>query len=871
MKKYLGIGLLLCITSFASVRTVSAQTFAPLGVFSGGVDRTEWAGNYAAFQTSMGQSATSTDIFIDYTQAIANWPGNANYSASPLQAKAPTFTPIVSVGLTDNAHAYVSGNYSETGAVAMMNAVAAGTYDAQYLGVINAFKSHGFTTIYLRIGWEQDGGYYGWYATRDSTTAAAYVAAWQHIADLAHNLVSGFPVTGITVKTVWGPAVINWVAVGISSTYPGDTYVDIIGPDCYSNVWPEDLHNWETGGTDANTTVWAANPINREHYWDYPNATASNGQSAGGYGMLAAIAFAVAHNKPFGMSECGAGNNGTTTGPSDDGQFPFYLANRLSSAVEQGLTIQFVDVWDVNAGGNWDFSHGARPLEEAAWHQFVATMATAVKVSEPFGVNYAIGTASNAGGSGTGPYSLVGSGTGYVASSTADNFNFIALPLAGDGSFVMPMTAQTIGTGQTGVMLRAGMRPGDPYAAIYVSGTKCTFVSRAASGGTSVQNSQVTALTSPWLKIERAGSTIIGSQSTDGKTWTYVGSQVIPTPANAYIGAAISSGSATNNTATVSNVNLPNDVIVDESAATKSTGWTSTTKGYGNTHVTDNNANKTLPCTVTYAPNLPATGNYDVYSYCYPGATLANNVSLTVNGTTTLTLDETTGHYGYWNYVGTAAMVAGAGNSVVLSNAGTTNTVNADALKFVLNPAPAGAMVGSVAPAAATVNLAAAGVVDWGHWGGTTGVPSTAWDHATLTTPLISNWSAIGSSSTYGTGSSTGYSWTGSAGPNPTATGATRSIYRYAIGAGFQLTVTTGTVPQLLDVYVGQNYVATGQFKVLDSASNVIYTKSIAGTSHMVSDYTISLDPSSTYTVQYTMTAGTGNIDLEAATLTNQP
>ena len=70
-----------------------------------------------------------------------------------------------------------------------------------------------------------------------------FVAAYQHVANLAHNLVSCYPVTGITVKTVWCPADINWVANAVTTTYPGDTYVDIGGPDCYSNIYPDDLQN----------------------------------------------------------------------------------------------------------------------------------------------------------------------------------------------------------------------------------------------------------------------------------------------------------------------------------------------------------------------------------------------------------------------------------------------------------------------------------------------------------------------------------------------------------------------------------------------------------------------------------------------------
>jgi hypothetical protein len=433
-------------------------------------------------------------------------------------------------------------------------------------------------------------------------------------------------------------------------------------------------------------------------------------------------------------------------------------------------------------------------------------------------------------------------------------------------------------------MLRAGMRPGDPYAALYVYGTQCNFIGRTAPGAASIQVAQATAVNTPWLKIERVGATLIGYQSTDGKTWIYVGSEMVPTPSNAYIGIAIGSGSSTANTAIVNNVNLPTDVIVENTAATTTGTWgtTNSSLGYGGSYYTDNNANKTTPCTVAYNPTLPAAGNYDIYAWYTPGSTnggtptRANNVPLTVSnasGSTPLNFDETAGLARHWNYVGTASMVTGTGNTITLSNAGTTSTVVADALMFVLNPAPAGATIGSVTPPPSAVNLSPSGVVDWAHWGGTTSSPSTAWDHATLTTPLISNWSPIGTAGSYGAGNGASYSWTGSEGPNPSATASTRCVYRQGVGVGYKLTVTTGGLPQLLNVYVGRQWVATSQFQLLDNTGTVIYSNTVSGSfmTRSLSNYALSLGPNSTYTIEYILKAGTGNIDIEAATLSNEP
>ena len=359
--------------------TSHAQTYTGLGFFANrlGDGSTAFASNYAAFTSTIGQNAYHYDLFVDYTQPISNWASNANYEAGAL-AGSPlsNCVPVVSVGLVDSPTGLPGGNYNETNSVAMLNAVANGTYDDVFRGVIQGLVNNGYPTFYLRIAWEQNGGgYEPWYATNDSTAATAYVAAWQRVANIAHN-VGGMGVAGASIQTVWSPTCVNWTAVSTDSTYPGDSYVDVVGPDLYSPVNPEpDLYDYSTGQTDASATAWAANPVNREHYWDYPGANQWNQTSDQGYGLVHAVNFAVSHNKPFGLSETGAGDKNGEYGPADEGDFPTYLANRLTGAMNQGVQIAFVNVWNEDPGdGNWRFTDGDRPNEAAAWKQFAETM-----------------------------------------------------------------------------------------------------------------------------------------------------------------------------------------------------------------------------------------------------------------------------------------------------------------------------------------------------------------------------------------------------------------------------------------------------------------------------------------------------------------
>lgn len=103
-----------------------------------------------------------------------------------------------------------------------------------------------------------------WYALENANTTAAYISACKHAANLAHA------VTGMTIKTVWSPALENHRPTPeIQSTYPGETYVDVIAPDKYSPQYPLSLRNWDGSGTNSSSAVqWQSMLINRGHGWD---------------------------------------------------------------------------------------------------------------------------------------------------------------------------------------------------------------------------------------------------------------------------------------------------------------------------------------------------------------------------------------------------------------------------------------------------------------------------------------------------------------------------------------------------------------------------------------------------------------------------
>ncbi|WP_367871952.1 GDSL-type esterase/lipase family protein [Luteolibacter sp. Populi] len=125
-------------------------------------------------------------------------------------------------------------------------------------------------------------------------------------------------------------------------------------------------------------------------------------------------------------------------------------------------------------------------------------------------------------------------------------------------------------------------------------------------------------------------------------------------------------------------------IIVDEYQATLEGAWvssTSTAGAYANVYFTDNNVDKGLK-TVTYHPEIPVAGTYPVYLRWTALANRATNVPVTVNhvgGSTVVTVDQTR-NGGVWFKLGDFALAEGAESSVVISNAGTTGFVIADAV-----------------------------------------------------------------------------------------------------------------------------------------------------------------------------------------------
>jgi len=108
---------------------------------------------------------------------------------------------------------------------------------------------------------------------------------------------------------------------------------------------------------------------------------------------------------------------------------------------------------------------------------------------------------------------------------------------------------------KAGVMIRETLTAGSTHAFMALtSGNGLAFQRRIATGGASEHTSGGAATAPRWVRVTRVGSTFTGYSSTDGLTWTTVGSATITMGTTVYVGLAVTSHlDGTLNTSTFDN------------------------------------------------------------------------------------------------------------------------------------------------------------------------------------------------------------------------------------------------------------------------------------------------------------------------------
>jgi fibronectin type 3 domain-containing protein len=156
----------------------------------------------------------------------------------------------------------------------------------------------------------------------------------------------------------------------------------------------------------------------------------------------------------------------------------------------------------------------------------------------------------------SGAYTVKGAGS---LGGTTDGFRYLYQPLSADGSIIARVSTlgDTGSNARVGIMIRDTLANNARMAALSVTGSGAYKWMRRTTTGGNVSNTNSSSGTAPniWIRLVRVGNTITASKSTNGTTWTTIGSATVTMASSCYVGLAVSSGSTTTlNTSIFDNV-----------------------------------------------------------------------------------------------------------------------------------------------------------------------------------------------------------------------------------------------------------------------------------------------------------------------------
>ncbi len=189
---------------------------------------------------------------------------------------------------------------------------AAGDYDSYWKALGESLVAAGYPDAIIRIAHEFNGNWY-WYQPQGMT--AQFIGYWQHAVTAMRSAA------GQSFAFFWNPNLGVSVESGqpfhCEDAYPGDAYVDYIGPDTYDADWGV----YPMSGAISQATYDAAwqTILTQDHGLDW------------------FVTFAAQHHKPLAVAEWGLWAQGSSYGGGDDPGYiqhmhDWFLANHVAFA-----------------------------------------------------------------------------------------------------------------------------------------------------------------------------------------------------------------------------------------------------------------------------------------------------------------------------------------------------------------------------------------------------------------------------------------------------------------------------------------------------------------------------------------------------------
>jgi regulation of enolase protein 1 (concanavalin A-like superfamily) len=148
----------------------------------------------------------------------------------------------------------------------------------------------------------------------------------------------------------------------------------------------------------------------------------------------------------------------------------------------------------------------------------------------------------------SGTFTVCGSGADIWG--TSDAFRFVSQPMSGDGQLTARVGSltNTDGWAKAGVMIRETLDPSSRFAMVVTTPSNgTTFQYRTSTAGAAALQSGMMQGPPAWVRISRSANTFSGAVSTDGASWTSIGTADIAMGATVYVGLCVT---AHNNAAT---------------------------------------------------------------------------------------------------------------------------------------------------------------------------------------------------------------------------------------------------------------------------------------------------------------------------------
>ncbi len=476
-----------------------------------------------------GNTGTATTYDIRYsTSAITagNWASATQVSGEPAPAVAGTNQNMVINGLSGDTTYYFAietadevPNWS-----GLSNVPSAKTSDTVAPAAVTNLSCSNLTTTSVQLNWTAPGD------NGSSGTATTYDIRYSTSTITAGNWASATQVSGEPAPAVAGTNQ-NMVLSGLSpdTTYyfAMETADEVPNWSGLSNV--PSAHTVDSVAPAAVTNLATSSPTSSSITltWTAPGDNGSTG-TATTYDIRYSTSTITAGNWASTTQVTGepaplaAGNNQSMTVTGLSPSTTYYFAIETADEVPNWSGLSNVPSGTTSSGGSLP----------APWQRMdigaVGYTGTATYSSPTFTIQ----------------------GSGADIWGTADAFCYVYQSWTGDGTVIARVTGvqNTDPWAKAGVMIRETLTAGSTHAMMVITpGNGASFQWRPTTNG-SMNDAVTTGIVAPWyVKLQRSGSNFSAYQSSNGTTWTQVGTtQSITMASSVYVGLCVT---AHNNTA----------------------------------------------------------------------------------------------------------------------------------------------------------------------------------------------------------------------------------------------------------------------------------------------------------------------------------